>query len=351
MTDVAFAHHVPNAHALSGRSGELRSTPAEPAVSDLTVSLINHSNPELLRGCLQSILAGPGVSLAEMCVVDNATGGRLIEELQAEFPSVRWILNERRKGFSANHNQVLRRTSSWYVCVLNDDTVVHDGALEELVRFMDGNPRVAVAGPRLLNPDGSIQNSTFHDKSLLGELIGICLLPGPLNRLKTTAIDPAQFCNVPALVDWLLGACLLVRREAYEQVGLLDEVLSPIANVEEIDWCRRFRMAGWGVAFVPSARVTHVGGQSMKRERPGADPFRVEMHRVTLAYFRKHFGRMSEWALRAIYIGTLPWNGMMLLQSWLRGRTGRAESAGLWATYVGIARQALRPHGYRGPSC
>ena len=316
-----------------------------------TVSLINHSNPELLHGCLRSVFASPGVSLAETSVVDNATGGTLIEKLRADFPSVKWIFNNRREGFSANHNQVLRRAAGRYVCVLNDDTVVHSGALEEMVLFMDKNPRVAVAGPRLLNTDGSVQNSTFRDKSLLGELIGICLLPGPLNRLKTMEIDPAQFGEVPARVDWLLGACLMVRREAYEQVGLLDEVLSPIANVEEIDWCRRFRMAGWGVAFVPSARVTHVGGQSMKRERSGADPFRVEMHRVTLAYFRKHFGRMSEWALRAIYLGTLPWNGMMLLQSWLRGRTGRAEAAGLWSTYVGIARQALRPHGYRGPSC
>ena len=312
-------------------------------VPDLTISSINHNNPELLRQSLRSLHAHTHRITFDVWIVDNATDGRLVDEIRAEFPNAKWLFNDRKNGFSTNHNRVLACAEGRYVCLLNDDTLIHDGALDELVRFLDQNPRAGMAGPRLLNPDGSSQNSAFRDKSLLGELIDISLLPGAANRIKRWGIDPAQFADRSARVDWVLGACIVVRRQALRQIGLLDEVLSPVANCEEIDFCRRARQAGWDVAFVPSAKVLHYGGQSMKRHQPGADFYRVEMYRATLAYFHKHCGRMSSALLRLIYLITLPWNALMLGQSVLRGRTDRAQAASHWATLLRIGAVALKP--------
>jgi GT2 family glycosyltransferase len=312
-------------------------------IPDLAISIINHSNPEMLRECLRSIYASTKAITFEIYVVDNATDGRLIKEIQAEFPEIKWLMNSKRLGFSANHNQVLSTAAGRHVCILNDDTLIHDGAMESLVRYLDLHPNVGLVGPRLLNRDGSIQSSTFHAKTLLREVYCIAQLPAPLNYLKVVGVDKAQLGDQPALVNWLLGACLVIRRETLDQVGVLDDVMSPIANCEEVDWCDRIHKAGWDVAFVPQARITHFGGQSMKTDSIGPDKFRIEMHRVVLAYFRKQRGLFASLMLRLIYLLTLPWNGMMLGQSALRGRMPKNEAASVWSTLLGIAAVAMTP--------
>jgi N-acetylglucosaminyl-diphospho-decaprenol L-rhamnosyltransferase len=312
-------------------------------IPDLVISIINHSNPDMLRDCVRSIYETTrGISF-EIYVVDNATDGRLIDDIKTAFPQVRWLMNSTPMGFSANHNRVLSTAAGRYVCILNDDTLIQDGAMESLVQYLDANPKVGLAGPRLLNRDGSIQTSTFRAKTLLRELYSIAQLPGPLNHLKTVGVDNAQLGNQPALVDWLLGACLVIRRQTLDEVGLLDDVMSPIANCEEVDWCSRIHKAGWDVAFVPQSRVTHFGGQSLKNSSPGPDSFRIEMHRATIAFFRKQHGLISSLILRLIYAIALPWNGVMLGQSVLRSRMSKAEAASVWATLVGIAKVAMTP--------
>ena len=285
---------------------------------DLTISIINHSNPKLLHECLRSLFAVTHDLSLDVWVVDNATGGAGVPEMQAEFPQVRWLFNTERLGFSANHNQVLCQTEGRYACILNDDIVVHAGAFDTLVRYLDENPKVGMAGARLLNADGSLQNCTFRFMTLWSELVGICLLPGPLNALKTVGLDPAQAQDRPALVDWVLGACVVVRDTTLRQIGLLDSKLSPITNTEEVDWCYRARQAGWDIAFCPAAVLTHYGGQSQKFAVTGPDKFRIEMYRTRIAFFRKHYGPVQTLMLRLIYLVTLPWNTLMLSQSALR---------------------------------
>jgi GT2 family glycosyltransferase len=310
---------------------------------DLAISIINHSNPQMLRDCIASIYATTRLMTFEIWVVDNATDQRLIKEIQYEFPQVKWIFNPHRLGFSANHNQVLNQALARYFCILNDDTVVHDNAMQRLVKFMDEHPKAGMAGPRLLNRDGSIQNSTFRAKTIIGELIDVLQLPGEMNRLKLRGIDPAQYGGTEATVDWLLGACIVIRRETLQQVGALDDVLSPIANCEEVDWCDRVRKSGCDVCFVPQSTVTHFGGQSLKPASAGPDQFRIEMHRVTIAYFAKQHGLVSSLLLRTVYIMSLPWNAFMLGQSALRGRMEAREAKSVWFTLLGIAGVAMRP--------
>lgn len=309
---------------------------------DLTISIINHSNPQMLHECLRSLFAATHTVSLDVWVVDNATGSVGVPEMQAAFPQVRWLFNERRQGFSANHNQVLRRATGRYACILNDDMIVHDGAFDTLVAYMDENPKVGMAGARLLNGDGTQQNCTFRFMTLWSELVCICLLPGPLNALKTVSLDPAQAGDVPARVDWVLGACVVVRAEALHQVGLLDDALSPVANTEEVDWCFRARRAGWQVAYCPAAVLTHFGGQSQKPAATGPDRMRVEMYRTRIAFFRKHHGAFQTFLLRLIYLATLPWNAAMLSQSALRKTITPQHRRNALATLCGIAAVSLR---------
>ena len=157
---------------------------------DVVVSVVNHSNPDLLADCLRSLHAATRAVSFEVWVVDNATGGRGVDEMRAEFPQVRWLFNAQRLGFSANHNQVLSQAHGRYYCVLNDDTVIYDRALDELVEYMDAHPRIGVAGPRLLNPDGTIQFSTFRFPGLVTRAGWTVLPPAAAPRPQGTRVRP-----------------------------------------------------------------------------------------------------------------------------------------------------------------
>ncbi|MDR3710323.1 MAG: glycosyltransferase family 2 protein [Capsulimonadaceae bacterium] len=305
---------------------------------DLTISLINHSNPDMLRDCLRSLYKSAHEVTFDVWVIDNATDGCLVSELREEFPEMRWFFNKQRMGFSTNHNQVLAISTSRYTCILNDDTIIHDGAFDALVRYMDANPRVGMVGPRVLNPDGSQQNCAFRFLSLWTELISITLMPRFMCHIKHQGCHPAQNGLSPALVDWVLGACIVVRDKALREIGLLDDVLSPIANTEEVDWCYRAREAGWDVGYCPSAVITHIGGQSMKSPEASVDKMRVEMHRTRLAFFRKHYGAPTAVVLSLLYRAMLPWNMIMLSQSMRRGRISRSEYDNASRTLIEIAR-------------
>ncbi|MCP3164875.1 glycosyltransferase family 2 protein [Myxococcus qinghaiensis] len=309
---------------------------------DLVISIVNHSNPELLHDCLRTLYETTRQCTFEVWVVDNATDGRGVEAMRRDFPQVRWLFNSARKGFSANHNQVLRQARGRYFCIFNDDTLVHEDAFDSLVRFMDENPRVGMAGARLLNADGTIQNCTFRPMSLSGQLFDLVFLPRPLHFLKHKDIDPAQYGHEDARVSWVLGACIVVREETLAEVGLLDEELSPLGNTEDTDWCVRAWQAGWEVAFCPEAVITHLTSRSFRPSATGPDKVRIELWRTRVAYFRKHHGRLREWMLRAILVGTLPYNSLVLTQTLLRGRMALPEYRRQLATFLRISEMGLR---------
>src|SRR5205823_12803184 len=157
-----------------------------------------------------------------------------------------------------------------HVLLLNPDTVVHPSAIETLAAFLETHPRVGVAGPRLLNPDGSVQAAAFRFPTLAMSLIDLFppgeVLPGRLyGSWWHGRYQQEQDGCAPFPIDHALGACMLVRREAIEQVGGLDEGFFMYA--EEVDWCYRIRRAGWAIWQVPVARVTHVGGAATSQFR------------------------------------------------------------------------------------
>ncbi|MFA6449066.1 MAG: glycosyltransferase family 2 protein [bacterium] len=262
---------------------------------DLSVSIVNHSNRELLDGCLASVRAGAGELDFETIVIDNVSGDGSAAMAREKYPEVILIENEKRLGFAANQNQGLRRAKGEFVVLLNNDTVVGPGALEKLVAFMRANPHVGLAGPRLVNPDGSLQESCYRTPTLgvllYDALFISSLFPGhpAFGGFKRWAHDSVR--EVPSIS----GACVMARKAAADEVGPLDERF--FMYFEDHDWCLRFRRAGWKICFVPDARVVHYGGGS--DGLLGHDRFDMFYRGMNL-FYEKHYGRASLAAVAAL---------------------------------------------------
>ena len=232
--------------------------PQEPRVS---VVIVSWNTRDLLRGCLASIELSPLV--LETFVVDNASEDGSIEMVRAEFPRVTVIPNGDNLGFGRANNLAFARASGEYVLLLNPDAQLEADALESLVGTLDNQSSTAVVGPHVVNADGSIQSTRRRFPTVATLFVESTPLQSVLSAQHSLLRDYYVLDrpdDAPQRVDWLVGACLLVRRSALVQVGGFDERF--FMYFEEIDWCRRFRKTGWSVVFEPPARVRHLGGQS-----------------------------------------------------------------------------------------
>ena len=240
-------------------------------MTDVSISLVNTNSRELLLACLESLR---GVE-AEIVVLDNASEDGSAEAVRARFPGVRVVAQEHRAGFGANHNTVIRETSGRYVYVLNEDTTSDDWGLARMVAHLDANPRVAALGPRLVYPDGSLQDSAWRFPSPAVAALGLLTL----GRVAVTQSGGSETRDV----DWAMGAALLLRRDALDAVGLFDEGF--FIYSEETDLCRRLRGAGWRTKYFPQVTVVHHESQFSA----GIPERRVnEMWRSRHRYWRKH---------------------------------------------------------------
>lgn len=262
--------------------------------------IVNWNVRELLRACLNSTLSDMGDD-AELVVVDNASHDGSVDMVRAEFPDVRLIANAVNVGFGAANNQALRESDSRYVLFLNPDTEVRPGAIRRLLAFIDQRPQVACVGPKLLNPDGSMQSSRRSFPSVATAFVESTVLQRRLGGLKALArfYGSGQPEDEPRQVDWLVGACLLVRRAALDEVGAFDERFFMYS--EEMDLCYRFNQAGYEVWYVPEAEVVHHEAASSSQ-----DLFRrnVNFHESRYRFFRKHHGAVPALALRWFVFGT-----------------------------------------------
>jgi N-acetylglucosaminyl-diphospho-decaprenol L-rhamnosyltransferase len=240
-------------------------------LTDLSVSIVNTNSRELLLACLETLRDVD----AEIVVLDNASEDGSGEAVRERFPGVRVIAQDFRAGFGANHNTVIRATAGRYVYVLNEDTTAGDWALDRIVAYLDAHPRVAVLGPRLVYPDGTLQDSAWRFPTPL--VSAVSLLTVGKAGIKQSGGE------VPRAVDWVMGAALVLRREALEQVGLFDEEF--FLYSEEVDLQFRLRQAGWEVHYVPEATVVHHESQ-FSAEIPER---RInEMWRSRHRYWQKH---------------------------------------------------------------
>jgi len=240
-------------------------------VPDLSVSIVNTNSRALLLACLDS-LAG---TEAEIVVLDNASEDGSAEAVRERFPDVRVIAQSHRAGFGANHNTVIRATTGRYVYVLNEDTTAGDWGFEALTAYLDTHPRVAALGPRLVYPDGRLQDSAWRFPTPLVSALSLATL----GRLGVTQSRG----DVPHVVDWVTGAAVVLRREALDEVGLFDEAF--FLYSEEVDLQARLHRACWEVHYFPRVSVVHHESQ-FSADIPER---RInEMWRSRHRYWRKH---------------------------------------------------------------
>jgi N-acetylglucosaminyl-diphospho-decaprenol L-rhamnosyltransferase len=260
--------------------------------SDCSVVVVNYQTDSLLQTCLESLEGSPA---REVIVVDNSATLRKAG-FPERFPRVQFVENRENVGFAAASNQGLLRARGRNLLLLNPDTVVHKGALEVLEGHLDDHPSVGAVGPRLLNPDGTLQYSCRRFPGYLTIFFGrysllTRLLPGNSISRRYLYLDWSH--DSVSEVDWLSGACLMVRRDVLERIGPLDEAY--FLFVEDMDWCRRIRDAGLSIVYLPGATVTHRVGASRDPLPPGAVFAR---HLGMFRYVRKHFH--SPWLVEAL---------------------------------------------------
>ncbi len=272
---------------------------------DLSVVILSWNVRNLLRQCLDSVLNHPRPTATEIIVVDNASSDGSAEMVRAEFPQVKLIVNTINRGYTGGNNDGIATATGRYVLILNPDTRVVGDALSTLVEYADAHPDVGVVGPQLANPDGSVQSSRRRFPTLMTGLFeSTWLQPLAPRRVLRDYYLQDQPDDVPQEVDWVTGACLLVRREAIQQVGGLDEGFFMYS--EELDWCRRIKQAGWKIVYLPQAQVMHYVGQS-------SDQVVAQRHiyfqTSKVRYFRKHHGALAAGVLRiallTMYLGQL----------------------------------------------
>jgi len=245
---------------------------------DLSIIIVNWNTKKLLLDCLASIYKTVKRISMEIWLVDNASSDGSVEAVRQKYPGVNIIQNPENLGFAAANNRAFRRMQGRYALLLNTDTVLTDGAVEKIYTFMERRPDVAMACGQLLNPDGSRQNSFANFPGLASLLFGESLLE-LLFPQKYPSKRKANF--QPTEVDSCIGACLIIRGEAMESVGWLDE--SYFFFLEETDWAFRMKRAGWKVCWVPSARIFHFQGQSVGHNIRS----RILFYRSRYIYFKK----------------------------------------------------------------
>ena len=252
---------------------------------DLSIVIVSWNTRQLLDDCLTSVvrsLQSTPELRYEIFVADNASEDASAEMVEEKFPQVRLLRTGGNLGFARANNLALRDATGSFWLLLNSDTVVPDGALGELVAALADQPDAAVAGPVLLNADGSLQVSWARFPGLSSELSGELdrsQSPVPMSSMESPDVRRTL---APFVCDWVGGAAFLVRSSlANGPLFGLDEAFFMYA--EETEWCLRFERAGWKTILVPSVEVVHLGGGSSKTV-PTAT--RKRMWKSSLRFYR-----------------------------------------------------------------
>ena len=286
----------------------------------LAIVIVSWNVCDLLRACLSSLQRYPAAGHTQrILVVDNASSDASAQMVQQEFPDVQLIANTQNRGYTGGNNDGIQAAEEWfgsndpsacYVFVLNPDTVVHAGTLDAMLAYADAHPRVGLVGPQLLYPDGTTQSSMRRFPTLLTSLFESTWLQplAPRRLLDHFYMRDASTSQVNE-VDWVYGAALLVRRNAYQQAGVLDAQTFFMYS-EEVDWCKRIKDAGWSIVYLPQATITHYEGRSSVQVSARR---MIYFNTSKVRYLRKHHGQFQASVLRGALLAMFTYQ--LLLES------------------------------------
>lgn len=272
----------------------------------VSVVIVNWKTPRLLARCLDSIQEDRGAKDFEIIIVDNASGDGSVEMLAKDYPYVKVVANNENVGFSRACNQVIPGAAGQYVLLLNPDTVVVENAISKLADFMDAHPDCGTAGPKVLNPDGTLQlacrrsfptpEAAFYRVTYLSRIFP----NNPVfSKYNLSSADPTKVLEV----DALSGSCMMVRADIIKQIGLLDENIFMFG--EDIDWCWRIKQAKWKVFYTPDPVVYHIHGAASRLRPIGTT---INLHKGMEVFYRKHLAQ-KYWA---------PFNLLVYAAIWIR---------------------------------
>jgi N-acetylglucosaminyl-diphospho-decaprenol L-rhamnosyltransferase len=305
---------------------------------DLSIIVVNWNVRELLRRCLESIAAGGERWGLEVVVVDNASDDGSVEMVRREFPWVRLVASPVNLGFTGGNNLGMADSRGRYLLLLNPDTEIVGDSLSRMLAYMEAHPEVGALGPKLLYPDGSVQSSRRRFPTLKTMFLESTILQQwwPENDTLQRYYILDRPDDVTQEVDWLRGACLLIRRRALEEIGPLDERF--FMYFEELDWCRRCRQSGWQVVYLPAAEVIHHEGGSSSQVVAARHLY---FQRSKLYYTRKWMGGQAAEVLRLFLLATYAWQWLEEGGKWLIGHR-RPMRRQRMAAYGQLLRSGLK---------
>jgi GT2 family glycosyltransferase len=303
---------------------------------DTTVVVVSYNTREVLAECLAALGRSVGVSL-EVFVVDNGSRDGSPEMVASTYPAVTLIRNADNRGFAAANNVALARATAPAWLLLNPDTLVRPDTVARLRAALMAEADIGIVGPRVLNGDGSLQSCGYWYPTLMREIresknvtMGLRMIVGD----EPPAPDPSAARDV----DWVDGCCLMIRRDAAAEVGLLDEQFFLYA--EELDWCRTVRRAGWRVRTAPDSQMVHLLGKSSEQVKPWALSLLVE---TRLRYYRKQDGLLTALVVAFVYVAGC-------LRRWRHEPDKcRAKLAGVKQWWRALLSGQLRPRVPRVP--
>ena len=288
---------------------QLQKQNREELAPDLSIVLVCWNNKSYLDPCLKSLYESNLKYSFDIFVVDNGSTDGSQQMLQEKYPEVKIIQNSGNVGLGKASNQGIEASNGRYILLLNNDTIVNGPSFDAMVKFLDDNPRTGAVGGKLLNPDGTIQacynyfpslREDFMVSTRLGELIR----PGYPAMMSGDEIKS---------VDWLGSACLMVRRSALDEIGLLD--VNYFIYGDETDLQYRLKKAGWEIYYLPGATTIHYGGRSMNRWSR-----RKMVVRGKMIFYQKNYGFVRTLMLRILFFvmsffKLVIWAGAFLLPS------------------------------------
>lgn len=283
---------------------------------DLSVVIVNYNTRDLLRDCLRSALDRQGPISYEVTVVDNGSTDGSADMVRDEFPQLRLIASAENGGYAYANNLGLRAQKARYYLLLNPDTLLPPLALGSMVAFMDSRPDAGVAGPRLVLADGSLDPAcrrgfptpavSFYRFTGLSRLFPRSRRFG---RYNMTYLDPDE----EAEVDSVVGAFMMVRGEAIEQAGLLDETFFMYG--EDLDWAYRIKQVGWKVYYTPSVTVLHYKRAASRHSKRA----KFEFQRAMYIFYKKHYAAETPRLLHGlIVLGIVLRGGFAMLREIIR---------------------------------
>jgi GT2 family glycosyltransferase len=298
------------------------------SLTDVSIIIVNYNTINLLRNCLNSLIQTEG-RVCELIVVDNASTDGSAEMVANEFPGVVLVRNQQNAGFSKANNQGMKLAKGKYFLLLNSDTVVRAGAVEIMAEFLGSQTAVGAVTCKLLNANGTIQASISNRPGpvlLFFRLLGVSrLISGDrarrwlsrtcgffLGKTIRSYLAPYTAHDSPVEVENISGACMMLRREAVQQVGFLDEGF--FMYFEDMDYCVRLQNAGWKMYYLPQGEIIHLGGMSSGGRMRN---YSVHSYRALFHFYRKHFSHAMVVTVRSMVITT---SSLRWVWNWTRSK-------------------------------